>query len=75
MHNLLIASSFVATLIIPCLFAAFPGKNEIPTTINALWPGPLAQDRSLDVRYGREVDNCIARKTVVQGSSLTYHGL
>ncbi len=31
MHNLLIASSFVATLIIPCLFAAYPGKNEVPT--------------------------------------------
>ncbi len=31
MHNLLIVSSFVATLVIPCLFAAFPGKNEVPT--------------------------------------------
>ena len=30
MHNMLIAFSFVATLVVPCLFAAFPGKHEIP---------------------------------------------
>ena len=30
MHNLFIAFSFVATLVIPCLFAAFPGRNEMP---------------------------------------------
>ena len=30
MHNIIIAFSFVATLVIPCLFAAFPGKREMP---------------------------------------------
>lgn len=30
MHNLFIAFSFIATLVIPCLFAAFPGKHEVP---------------------------------------------
>ena len=30
MHNLLIALSFIASLVIPCLFAAFPGRREIP---------------------------------------------
>jgi hypothetical protein len=30
MHNAFIAFSFIATLVIPCLFAAFPGKHELP---------------------------------------------
>ena len=31
MHNdLLIACSFFATTVIACLFAAFPGRNELP---------------------------------------------
>ena len=30
MHNTFIAFSFLATLVIPCLFAAFPGKHELP---------------------------------------------
>ncbi len=30
MHNTLIAFCFIAALVIPCLFAAFPGKHELP---------------------------------------------
>ena len=30
MHDLLIAISFLATLVIPCLFAAIPDKHELP---------------------------------------------
>ena len=30
MHHLVIASAIVATLVVPCLFAAFPGKHEVP---------------------------------------------
>ena len=30
MHDLLIAFSFLATLVIPCLFAAVPDPHELP---------------------------------------------
>ena len=36
MHNTFIAFSFIATLVIPCLFAAFPGRNEIPYAAEAI---------------------------------------
>ena len=30
LHNILIGFSFIATLVIPCLFVVFPGKHEVP---------------------------------------------